>query len=135
MNKTHQGVTPETVPDPEVLPEIGGPFLIVRPVDIKKKTKGGILLADETQEDIKFLCNVARVLSVGPYAYKSKELDQGDWFQGGNPKVGDYVVYARFVGNNIRFNGVDLKIIKDTDIRLKVADPSCLDTFVNIERS
>lgn len=134
--KTNEEITDSSVLDPASLPDIGGPYLIVRPVEVKKTTKSGlIILTDQTQEDIKFLCNVARVLSVGPYAYKSKELEHGSWFQGGDVKAGDFVVYGRFSGQNINYLGVNLKLIKDTDIRLRVTDPSSLDTFVNIERS
>lgn len=136
QKKTHEDITDAKVPDPINLPDIGGPYLVVRPVEVKATSKSGlILLPEQTREDIKFLCNVARVLSIGPYAFKSKELDSGSWFQNGDVKVGQYVVYGRFAGQNINYMGVNLKMIKDTDIRLRVKDPSTLDTFVNIERS
>lgn len=54
-------------------------------------TKGGIVLADASRDDDQFKINVARVLAVGPLAFrdevKGELLAEAPWFS-----VGDFVV-------------------------------------------
>ena len=40
---------------PDVLPELPGFHVLVRPVSIKEKTKGGILLPNSTKDDMSYL--------------------------------------------------------------------------------
>ena len=40
-------ITNSEVPDPEVLPEIPGYHLLIRPLSIRQQTKGGVLLPDK----------------------------------------------------------------------------------------
>lgn len=139
LSKSVEDITGSEVADPTDLPKVGGPSMIVRPIRVKDTvmTKSGaqIFLPETAREDIQYLCNVGRILALGPYCYKSEDLKHGTWFEGGDPKIGDYVVYGRFAGQNFRWKGVNLKYIKDTDIKMLVGDPSSLDTFANIEKS
>lgn len=134
LKKTSEEITSNSVPDPSPLPDVPGPYLLIRAVDIKEK-RGSVLLPESVSDDIKYLCNVGRILAVGPYAYKGKELTEGPWFTSGNPQVGEFVVYSRFAGQNFRYNGVNLKLVKDIDIKLRISDPKCIDSFANIERA
>ena len=63
----------EEVSEPSPLPVIPGFNVLIRPVSIKSKTKGGILLPDSTVDDMTYLTTVGKVLSVGELAYKDKE--------------------------------------------------------------
>ena len=66
-------ITENEVPDPEVLPELPGYHVLVRPVTIKAKTKGGIILPERARDDIAYLTTVGRVLKVGTLAYEDKD--------------------------------------------------------------
>ena len=66
-------ITENEVPDPEVLPELPGYHVLVRPVTIKAETKGGIILPEKSRDDIAYLTSVGRVLKVGELAYEDKE--------------------------------------------------------------
>ena len=55
---------PEEVDDPEVLPELPGFHVLVRPVSVKSQTKGGILLPDSTKDDISYLTTVGKVVAL-----------------------------------------------------------------------
>ena len=80
-----------TIPDPEPLPKIPGYRLLIRPVPIRAKTKGGIILPDKAKDDMKYLSTVGRVLSVGDLAYEDKDkFQKGPWC-----KPGDYVCYGK----------------------------------------
>ena len=44
--------------DPVTLPELPGFHILVRPVSIKEKSKGGILIPDSTKDDMAYLTTV-----------------------------------------------------------------------------
>ena len=54
--KNNQWTTDEEEqPDPDVLPVLPGFHVLVRPISIKTKTKGGIILPDSTKDDMAYL--------------------------------------------------------------------------------
>ena len=82
---------PEEVDDPEVLPELPGFHVLVRPVSVKSQTKGGILLPDSTKDDISYLTTVGKVIALGDLAYLDKDkFPAGAWCS-----IGDYVCYGK----------------------------------------
>ena len=52
----------EEVKDPDVLPELPGYHVLIRPVSVKSKTKGGIFIPDSTRDDMSYLTTVGRVI-------------------------------------------------------------------------
>ena len=117
-------ITENEVPDPEVLPELPGYHVLVRPVTIKAKTKGGIILPERARDDIAYLTTVGRVLKVGTLAYEDKEkFLAGPWC-----RVGDYVCYQKLSGTKFVYKGVELLILFDDQIIMKVDNPEDLDT-------
>ena len=81
--KNNDWITDEKVQaDPEVLPELPGFHILVRPISIKTQTKGGILLPDSTKDDIAYLTTVGKVLGVGDLAYQDTDkFPKGPWCQ------------------------------------------------------
>jgi co-chaperonin GroES (HSP10) len=132
VKKTSENITDESVPDPEGLPEIGGDYVLVRPVKTQTEKVGSVYLADDVQDDVKYLNNVGKILAIGPMAYKKSNGDTVKWFEGGL-KVGDYVQWERFVGRRLRYKGVNMTLIKDVALQMKITDPKSLDSFVNLE--
>lgn len=109
--------------DPKELPEIMGWKVLVRPVTVKEKTKGGIIMPDSVKDDVTYLTTVGKVLAMGPLCYEDKQkFPNGKWC-----KVGDYVVYGRNVGNKFLFKGIRLLLINDDQVIMKVKDPKDLD--------
>ena len=51
----------DEVSDPTNLPELPGFHVLVRPVSVKSKTKGGIFIPDSTKDDISYLTTVGEV--------------------------------------------------------------------------
>lgn len=109
------------VKDPEVLPEIVGWKVLVRPVVAKEKTQGGIILPDKIKDDISYLSTVGRVLKMGEMAYKDAKFGK-PWC-----KVGDNVVYGKFAGKKIVYRGVKMLLLNDDDIEMVVENQSDLD--------
>jgi len=48
-------ITDKESADPKVLPHLPGYHILIRPVAIREKTKGGILLPDKFKDDAKYL--------------------------------------------------------------------------------
>ena len=118
----------EKVADPSPLPVIPGFNVLIRPVSIKSKTKGGILLPDSTVDDMTYLTTVGKVLSVGELAYKDKEkFSTGAWCE-----PGDYVCYGKHAGVKMIYKGVKLILLYDDQIMLKVENPRDLDPTFNL---
>ena len=119
-----QWVSAEEVPDPNPLPRVPGVGILVRPVPIRRKSAGGILLPDTFREDREYLNTVARVLTLGELAFKDEEVYKtGAWV-----KPGDYIVYAKFAGQKFWWKGVKLLIVKPSAIELVVEAPEYLDS-------
>lgn len=118
----------EDKPDPEVLPHLPGYHILVRPVSVKSKTKGGLLLPDSVKDDVAYLTTVGKVLSIGDLAYKDKDkFPNGKWCD-----VGDYVCYARHAGQKLYYKGVRLLLLFDDQVMMKVDEPTNLDMTYNL---
>ena len=77
------------------LPQPTGWRILVLPYGGVKKTKGGILLSDKTQETIQMTTVCAYVLKVGPQAYRDTwRFPSGPWC-----KKGDWVIFGRYAGS------------------------------------
>ena len=119
---------PEEVKDPEVLPELPGFHVLVRPVSVKSQTKGGILLPDSTKDDISYLTTVGKVVALGDLAYLDKDkFPAGAWCN-----IGDYVCYGKHAGTKLFYKGVRLILLFDDQITMRVEDPKDLDPTFNL---
>ncbi len=85
--------------------------VVVKPIDAEQTTSGGIVLPDSAQEKPQR----GTVLAVGP----GRLLDNG---QRGELSVAvkDEVIYGKYGGMDIEFNGEDVKILRESDILAKV---------------
>jgi len=114
--------------DMNSLPELPGFHILVQPVSIKKKTKGGIILPDKVKDDIAYLTTVGKVLKLGDLAYKDTEkFPNGQWC-----KSGDYVCYGKFSGQKFVYKGLKLLLLFDDQVIMKVSEPTLLDPTYNL---
>ena len=82
--------------DPGV--EILGDRVLVQLRREKTASKGGILLVDETRQTLRFNETVAKVVAVGPLAYKSPD-DLTPWPEGPWCQPGDLVRTIKYGGD------------------------------------
>ena len=82
--------------DPGV--EVLGDRILVQLRREKNTSKGGIILVDETRQTLRFNETVAKVLQVGPLAYKSPD-DLTPWVEGPWCKEGDLVRTIKYGGD------------------------------------
>ena len=90
--------------------------IFIRPT----KTKGGILLTDETRAEDRYQGKVCMVLKKGPFAFVDTDEVK---FQGLNVEVGDWVVIRASDGWALSVNGHDCRMVNDTGIRMKIERP------------
>lgn len=101
--------------------------IALKPVPIKEKTEGGILLPGTFHNDASYLANVCEVVKMGPKAYDNEEVFGDPWC-----KVGDYVVIGRHVGMRFKYKGVKLILVKEKDILFTVNEPADVDSTFDL---
>ncbi|HEY2709108.1 MAG TPA: co-chaperone GroES [Caulobacteraceae bacterium] len=90
-----------------------GDRVLVRRVEEEEKTKGGIIIPDTAKEKPQ----EGEVLSVGPGA-----RDDSGKLQPLDVKVGDRILFGKWSGTEVKLDGEDLLIMKESDI-LGVLEP------------
>jgi chaperonin GroES len=81
--------------------------VVVRRIDADQKTHGGIIIPDTAQEKPQ----EGEVVSVGPGARN----DRGERVPT-ELKAGDRVLFAKWSGTEVKIDGKDLLIMKESDI-------------------
>jgi len=84
-----------------------GDRVLVRRVDEEAKTAGGIIIPDTAKEKPQ----EGEVLSAGPGA-----RDDSGKIQPLDVKVGDRILFGKWSGTEVKLNGEDLLIMKESDI-------------------
>ena len=101
------------------LPEPSGWRLLVLPFTPKEKTKGGIIIAQESFEKLRIAKNCGYVLKVGQLAYYYKEkFPTGSWC-----KKGDWVIFARYAGSRLPIDGGEVRLLNDDEVLGTIKDP------------
>jgi co-chaperonin GroES (HSP10) len=124
-----QWISEAEVADPTPMPDVLGWKVLVRPVAIRRKTKGGIHLPDTVKDDLAYLTTVGRVVGVGPLAYRREDmLVNGTYLPW--CKIGDFVSYGKFTGTKFVYKGVKLILLNDDAIMMRVENAETLDPMI-----
>ena len=89
-----------------------GDRLIVKPIEQEEQTKSGIYLPDTAKERPQ----EGEVLAAGP----GRMTDDGKRIEM-DVKKGDIVIYAKYGGTEIKVDGEDIIILRESDILAKKA--------------
>ena len=101
------------------LPQPSGWRLLVLPFTPKEKTKGGIIIAQESLDKLRIATNCGYVIKLGPLAYADKEkFATGPWC-----KKGDWVIFARYAGSRLPIEGGEVRILNDDEVLGTIKDP------------
>jgi len=87
-----------------------GDRVVVKPTPKEEVSKGGIVIPDTAKEKPQ----EGEVLAVGP----GRIDDNGKRIEP-EVKVGDKVIYAKYAGTDIKEDGEELVILRDSDILAK----------------
>ena len=89
-----------------------GDRVIVRPTQREEVSAGGIVLPDTVQEKPQ----EGEIVAVGP----GRTADDGKRIAM-ESKVGDIVVYSKYAGSEIKEEGDDFLILRESDILAKIS--------------
>ena len=81
--------------------------VVVRRIEAEEKTKGGIIIPDNAKEKPQ----EGEIVAVGPGA-----RDESGKVNPPDVKVGDRVLFGKWSGTEVRIDGQDLLIMKESDI-------------------
>ena len=81
--------------------------VVVRRIEAEEKTKGGIIIPDTAKEKPQ----EGEVIAVGPGA-----RDENGVLRALDVKAGDRILFGKWSGTEVRLDGQDLLIMKESDI-------------------
>lgn len=105
---------PERIQDKvrDRIPKPTGWRIAILPYRGAEKTKGGIVLAEETQKKTQLGTICGYVLRMGELAYADQEkFPTGPWC-----KEGDWIIFGRYAGSRIQIDGGEIRILNDDEI-------------------
>ena len=118
---------------------LGGRILVQLRRAKKKATSAGIILVEETKETEKWNNMVAKVIAIGPLAFKNRDTMQG-WPEGSWCEVGDYIRVPKWGGDRweVKVPGEDdleepalFMILNDHEVIATVTgDPLAMKAFL-----
>ena len=116
--KYKEPLNPENIQRSQ-LPAPSGWRLLVLPFSPREKTKGGLLIAQESLDKLRIATNCGYVISMGPLAYHDREkFPTGPWC-----KKGDWVIFARYAGSRLPIEGGEVRILNDDEVLGTIKDP------------
>jgi co-chaperonin GroES (HSP10) len=106
--------------DPGAKP-LGGRILVQLRRTKKKATSMGIILVEETKETEKWQNMVARVIEIGPLAFKHRDTMQS-WPEGSWCAVGDYIRVPKWGGDRWEVKVPDEDELEDSALFMVLND-------------
>ena len=101
------------------IPKPTGWRVVILPYKGTAKTKGGIILADQTRERQQITTVCGYVLAVGDLAYRdTTKFPDGAWC-----KQGDWVIFGRYAGARIGLDEGEIRILNDDEILARINNP------------
>ena len=94
------------------LPDPIGYRMLIRPFAGDAKTKGGIILSEQTQDTIAMTTVIGIVVKMGDLCYLDKDkFPTGAWC-----KEGQFVMYGRYAGSRFKTKYGEHRILNDDEI-------------------
>ena len=96
----------------DCLPDPIGYRMLVRPYAGETKTKGGLILSEQTQDTIAMTTVIGIVVKMGDLCYLDKDkFPTGAWC-----KEGQFVMYGRYSGSRFKTKYGEHRILNDDEI-------------------
>ena len=110
------------LPDEKILDRLPDPTgwrLLVLPYKGQGKTKGGVILTDETMQERGYTTVTGLVLKMGAECYTDETRSpKGPWC-----KKGDWIIFGRYAGSRFGIEGGEVRILNEDEIIAVVKDP------------
>ena len=103
----------------EKIPKPVGWRIVLFPLKLQGKTKGGVILTDDTIQESQITTNICKVLKTGSLCYTDKErYPDGPWC-----KEGDWVIFGRYAGSRFKIDGGEVRLLNDDEILATINNP------------
>jgi co-chaperonin GroES (HSP10) len=118
---TELGFDPEKLDQAviDTIPTPTGWRIAILPYRGAEKSKGGIVLAEETQRKTQLATVCGYVLKMGDLAY----ADEGKFPAGPWCKKGDWIIFGRYAGARIPIDGGEIRLLNDDEVLAVVNSP------------
>ena len=100
------------------LPKPTGWRLVVLPFKMKEKTKGGLIIGQDTLERQQVGSTCGLVLAMGPQCYDKDKFPEGPWC-----KKGDWIIFARYAGSRMNIDGGEIRMLNDDEVLATIENP------------
>tara|TARA_R100001015_G_C4559835_1_gene119903 strand:- start:113 stop:559 length:447 start_codon:yes stop_codon:yes gene_type:complete len=101
------------------IPSPTGWRIVILPYRGVEKSKGGIVLAEETRQKTQLATVCGYVLKMGNLAYKDEtKFPTGAWC-----KESDWVIFGRYAGSRIGIDGGEIRILNDDEVLGVLSSP------------
>ena len=81
--------------------------VVVKRIDAEEKTSGGIIIPDTAKERLP----LGEIIAVGPGG-----RDENGKLIPNDPEIGDTVLFGKWSGTEVKIDGQDLLIMRESDI-------------------
>lgn len=135
VTTTYEDAMKEAFPAVEAGIRPFGSRVLVQIRTPKKKSSGGIILSNDTQDTEKWNTQIAKVISLGPLSFKNRNT-MDSWPEGDWCTVGEFVRVAKYGGDRWEVTAPDgevalFVIFNDLDILGQVlGDPLAIKAFI-----
>jgi len=101
------------------IPDPSGWRIAILPYRGAEKTKGGIVLSEETQKKTVLNTVCGYVLKMGDLAYSDEsKFPTGPWCE-----EGEWIIFGRYAGARIPIDGGEIRFINDDEVLGVINDP------------
>jgi co-chaperonin GroES (HSP10) len=101
-------------------------FVLVELDPQEKKTAGGIILTENTQERDELAVQEGTLVAISPHAFSYAE----DWPEGSKPEVGQRVLFKRYAGTS---GGIHRKTVNGVERRWRLMNDKELIAIIESE--
>ena len=135
VTTTYEDAMKEAFPAVEAGIRPFGSRVLVQIRTPKKKSSGGIILSNDTQDTEKWNTQIAKVISLGPLSFKNRNTMES-WPEGDWCTIGEFVRVAKYGGDRWEVTAPDgevalFVIFNDLDILGQVlGDPLAIKAFI-----
>ena len=88
--------------------------LVVEPLEQEERTASGLFIPETAKEKPQ----QGLVLAVGPGAFKEDKAERIPM----DVKAGDKILFAKYAGNEIKLDGKEIKILKESEVLAVILD-------------
>lgn len=91
--------------------------VVIKPIAVEEKSKGGIILPDDTKERDQYAQIEGTLIACSPLAFTYAKEEEWAAAGGRPPQPGDRVLYAKYAGTTRKGkDGNDYRIVNDKDL-------------------